>query len=60
LLALLMLLTPITSEWLSWAARQRVTVLFGLILSAAVIYFAVLALVGVKIKNLLKPKEAVD
>lgn len=59
-LALLMLLTPVTSEWLGWAAKQRFSVLFGLITAAAVIYFAVLALVGVKIRNLLKPNEAID
>ncbi len=60
LLALLILLTPITNEWLSWTAMQRFSVLFGLIISAAAIYFAVLAIVGIKIKNLLKPSQAVD
>jgi len=60
LLALLMLLTPLTSDWLIWTAVQRFSVLFGLIIGAVVIYFAVLAIVGVKIKNLLKPNEAVD
>ncbi len=60
LLALLVLLTPLTSDWLSWTAGHRFSVLFGLIIGAAVIYFAVLAIVGVKIKNLLKPNEAVD
>jgi len=60
LLALLMWLTPITSEWLSWLAWQRFSVLFGLIISAAIIYFAVLAIVGIKINTLLKPSEAVD
>ncbi len=59
-LILLMLLTPIVSDWLSWPARQRFSVLFGLIISSAVIYFAVLAILGVKIKTLLRPLEALD
>ncbi|HDY84972.1 hypothetical protein LCGC14_1426720 [marine sediment metagenome] len=60
LLTLLMLLTPITSEWLNWHAEQRFAVLFGLIISAGVIYFAVLAIVGIKIKTLLNPNQAID
>lgn len=59
-LILLMLLTPIVSDWLSWPARQRFSVLFGLIISSAVIYFAVLTILGVKIKTLLRPLEALD
>lgn len=60
LLTLLILLTPITNEWLPWTAWHRFGILFGLIISAAIIYFTVLAIVGVKIKSLLKPSEAID
>lgn len=60
LLGLLMLLTPLTSEWLPWTAWYRFAILFGLIISAAIIYFLVLSLVGVKVKSLLNPKQAID
>ena len=55
LLILLMLLTPIENEWLAWTVWQRFGVLFGLIMGTAIIYFTVLAIVGVNIKSLLKP-----
>lgn len=60
LLILLILATPIANEWLAWTVWQRFAVLFGLIMSAAIIYFTVLAIVGFKIKSLLKPNEAID
>jgi putative peptidoglycan lipid II flippase len=60
LFGLLMLLTPLTNEWLPWTAWQRFGILFGLIVSSAAIYFLVLSFVGVKIKSLLNPKQAID
>ena len=60
LLALLIFLTPMTSEWLEWTALHRAGMLFSLIVCAAVIYFVMLALVGVKIKTFLKPYSSAD
>ncbi|MDH5358311.1 MAG: murein biosynthesis integral membrane protein MurJ [Gammaproteobacteria bacterium] len=55
LLALLVVLTPISSDWPSWNVWRRVSWLSGLIISGAMVYFAVLSAVGIKVKYLLKP-----
>ncbi|MBL4637917.1 MAG: polysaccharide biosynthesis C-terminal domain-containing protein, partial [Proteobacteria bacterium] len=56
LLLVLLWLTPPSTAWLNWDVWQRFSHLLGLISAAAVIYFAVLALVGIKLTSLLKLK----
>ncbi|MDC9725642.1 MAG: murein biosynthesis integral membrane protein MurJ [Gammaproteobacteria bacterium] len=56
LLLLLFWFTPETSAWIEGSAWQRVTMLFTLIAGAMLTYFAALSLVGINVKQLLKPK----
>ncbi len=56
LIACLLVLTPDVTEWLQWTAWQRVINLAGLIAAAMVVYFAIISLVGINIKQLIKPQ----
>ena len=56
LLFLLFWLTPETTLWVDWTVWQRFGSLFGLISGAMAVYFIMLAVVGINIKALLKPK----
>jgi putative peptidoglycan lipid II flippase len=56
LLLLLYFLTPTSSSWVTWDVWQRFSNLLGLIAGAAAVYFVVLAVVGIKLKNLFKLK----
>jgi putative peptidoglycan lipid II flippase len=56
MLMLLLWLSPSTSDWINWDVMQRFSRLFGLIIASALGYFAVLALLGIKLKKLLKLK----
>lgn len=55
LLVMLYWFTPEIVEWVSWTVWQRFGGLFSLITGAIIIYFSVLAIVGINIKPLLKP-----
>jgi putative peptidoglycan lipid II flippase len=52
----LYLLTPEINQWLQWSVWQRIAHLSVLIISAVVIYFASIALTGIKLKSLVKPQ----
>jgi putative peptidoglycan lipid II flippase len=56
LILLLLWLTPASSAWVNEDVWQRFSSLFGLIIASALIYFASLALLGIKLKSLLKLK----
>ena len=58
LLLLLFWFTPETTVWAEGSVWQRVSILFGLITGAIVIYFGSLPLVGISVKQLLKPNLA--
>jgi len=58
LLLLLLWLTPDSAEWVDGSVWQRVTMLFGLIAASIVLYFVTLSLIGIKLKQLLKPASA--
>ena len=55
LLSVLFFLSPNTSAWLNSDVWNRGVMLMGVITTAAIVYFILLHLVGVKIKHLLKP-----
>lgn len=55
LITTLWFLTPITTEWLSWDAWQRIGHLSGLIAASMLVYFVAIALTGINIKQLVKP-----
>ena len=54
LIFILLWLTPETLVWVESTVWQRFTLLFGLIAAAVTTYFTMLALVGIKVKSLLK------
>ncbi|PHS27164.1 MAG: murein biosynthesis integral membrane protein MurJ [Methylophaga sp.] len=54
LMLILFWLTPEIKEWVDSTVWQRFSVLFGLISAAMLVYFVMLAIVGIKIKSLLK------
>lgn len=54
LLVILIFFTPSIALWTDWCVWSRFGNLLGLITGAALIYFALLALVGIKLKGLLK------
>ncbi len=54
LLLILIYFTPAIAAWTDWSVWLRFSNLLGLIAAAAFIYFAILALVGIKLKGLLK------
>jgi putative peptidoglycan lipid II flippase len=54
LMLLLFWLTPEIIEWIDSNVWQRFTMLFGLIAAAMLVYFVMLAVVGIKIRSLLK------
>lgn len=56
LLLILFWFTPAIATWTDWNVWFRFGNLLGLISAAAVVYFIVLALVGIKLKSLLKLK----
>ncbi|RKX65023.1 MAG: murein biosynthesis integral membrane protein MurJ, partial [Tenericutes bacterium] len=60
LLLILFWLTPDSAEWINWTVWQRGGTLFGLIAGAMVIYFVLLAAVGINIKSLLKPNTSTN
>jgi putative peptidoglycan lipid II flippase len=55
LVACLVWLTPASSVWTSWDVWQRCGQLFGLIAGSAALYFMLLALLGIKLRYLIKP-----
>ncbi|WP_438969629.1 murein biosynthesis integral membrane protein MurJ, partial [Methylophaga sp.] len=55
LLMMLLLLMPAADVWGDWDVWQRCAQLFGLIAGSAAVYFLLLALFGIKIKNLIRP-----
>jgi len=57
LLLLLFWFTPETTVWIEGSVWQRVSILFGLITGAMVVYFGSLPLVGISVKQLLKPSQ---
>ncbi len=54
LMLILYWLTPDIMAWINSTVWQRFTLLFGLIAAAMLVYFVMLAVVGIKIKSLLK------
>jgi putative peptidoglycan lipid II flippase len=56
LLLFLLWLTPESRSWIAWDVWLRTGNLLALIVAAIVIYFSTLALVGIKLKSLLKLK----
>jgi putative peptidoglycan lipid II flippase len=56
LLLVLFQLSPDSAEWLTSSALQRAGMLIGIISVAAISYFILLSIVGIKIKQLLRPK----
>lgn len=54
LVGLLLWLSPMVSEWLTFDAWQRVSWLLGLVAVSIVLYFAVLAVLGLSPRKLLK------
>lgn len=57
LVALLLWLTPINSEWISWSGWYRFSVLMGLIAASALAYFITLTLCGVRLRTLVSPNS---
>jgi len=57
LLLLLYWFTPESTIWINSDAWQRFTLLFSLISASITLYFISLSLVGIKVKQLLKPSE---
>lgn len=57
MLTLLLWLTPQASAWGDWTAWQRAGQLFGLIGAAAVVYFVLLMLLGINIRQLVRPSS---
>lgn len=55
MLGLLIWLTPDTVSWQAWTAWQRFLQLISLIIGAAVSYFAVLSLLGIRLRQLIQP-----
>ena len=58
LFLILILLSPDSTAWLSSDVWQRSGMLMGIITAAAVTYFILLHLMGIKIKQLLRPMPA--
>lgn len=54
LLTLLLFLTPSDTIWAGWNIYQRFSNLLGIISITALMYFTILALMGINIKNLFK------
>ena len=59
LVAFLLWVTPINSDWISWSGWHRFGILMGLIATSAIVYFAVLALCGVRLKTLITPQRKI-
>lgn len=59
LIAVLIWLTPLVSEWLNWSGWHRFSILMGLIGASAIGYFAVLTICGVRLKTLIKPHSQI-
>ena len=55
MLALIVMLNPALNTWINWDVWHRFGVLLPLIAAAVVVYFLVLAVLGVPLKRLLKP-----
>ncbi|MCL4128460.1 UNVERIFIED_CONTAM: hypothetical protein GTU68_061743, partial [Idotea baltica] len=55
LLIMLYICNPNTVDWLASSGLQRSSILLGLVSAGIVIYFSALHLVGIRIKQLLKP-----
>lgn len=56
LIASLLIFTPTTNDWLAWSVWQRIGQLTALIIGSVIVYFSVIALTGIKVKQLIKPK----
>ena len=54
LLILLLFLTPSDTVWGSWEIHQRFSNLLGIIIITALMYFSILALMGIKMRSLYK------
>ena len=55
LFSVLFFLSPDISTWLDSDVWNRGVMLMGIIITAAIVYFILLHMVGVKIKHLLRP-----
>lgn len=60
LIAALALFTPDANTWIDGTAWQRFIMLSSLIVGAMALYFSVLPFVGIKVKQLLKPKLSIE
>ncbi|MTI63010.1 murein biosynthesis integral membrane protein MurJ [Methylophaga sp.] len=57
MLALLLWLTPASAAWQEWSGWQRFGQLMMLIVGAALAYFAVLSLLGIRIRQFIRPHQ---
>lgn len=58
MLMMLLWLTPDVSHWQGWTAWQRFGQLMTLIVGSALAYFVVLSLLGIRIKQFIRPKQS--
>jgi len=55
LMLMLFWLSPSSADWLASSGWERSRLLLGLIAAAAAVYFALLHIVGIRLRQLLKP-----
>ena len=58
MLALLLWLTPASAVWQEWTGWQRFGQLMMLIIGATLAYFAVLTLLGIRIREFIRPRQS--